>query len=306
MNPRQQTRMISGGRLHLQDGPIDLIIGADGRHSAVDCAYRGATARFATLLDELCEELALMRAPARPGGLRLAGPVTRRMEHAVSPFAAALFITPMAAVAGAVAEEILEAMTGAASLSRAYVNNGGDIALHLSAGAAFTIGLITRPDRPSLFGTTRLTAKDGIAGIATSGWRGRSFSFGIADAVTVLAASAAEADAAATVVANAVDLPGHPSIVREPACNIQPDSDLGERLVTRQVGALSAVDIREALNRGADCALDLILRDLILGAALHLQGVTKIVSADAVSTLHLAKPPPAPAGLGFRATRAAP
>src|SRR5262249_8720215 len=151
---------------------------------------------FATLLDELCEELALLRAPAEPGILRLAGAVAQRMERAVSPFAAEAFITPMAAVAGAVAEEILWAMTGAAPLSRAYVNNGGDIALHLSPGAAFTIGLITRPDRPSLFGTTRLTAKDGIYGIATSGWRGRSFSLGIADAVTVLAESAAAADAA--------------------------------------------------------------------------------------------------------------
>jgi ApbE superfamily uncharacterized protein (UPF0280 family) len=281
---RQHARTLPGGRLHLQDGPIDLIIGADGKPSDVRRAYRTAAARFATLLDELCEELDLLRAPAKPGGLRLAGSVARRMERAVSPFAAELFVTPMAAVAGAVAEEILEAMTAAASISRAYVNNGGDIALHLSAGAAFTIGLITRPDRPSLFSTTRLTSKDGIAGIATSGWRGRSFSLGIADAVTVLAASAAEADAAATVAANAVDLPGHASVVREPACSIQPESDLGQRLVTREVGALSAAEIREALERGAACACNLLRRNLIRGAALHLQGVTKIVCADAAAS----------------------
>jgi uncharacterized protein len=278
---RQQVRMIPGGRLHLQDGPIDLIIGADGKPSDVERAYNAAATRFATLLDELCEELALLRAPAIPGVSRLAGTVAHRMERAVHPFAAEAFITSMAAVAGAVAEEILEAMSGAASLSRAYVNNGGDIALHLSADAAFTVGLITRPDRPSLFGTTQLTAKDGISGIATSGWRGRSFSLGIADAVTVLAESASQADAAATIIANAVDLPGHASIVREPACNLQPDSDLGQLLVTREVGALSAPDIRKALERGASCARDLVQRDLIRGAALHLQGITKIVSADA-------------------------
>jgi ApbE superfamily uncharacterized protein (UPF0280 family) len=67
--------------------------------------------------------------------------------------------------------------------------------------------------------------------VATSGWRckgkgGRSFSFGIADAVTVLAGSAAAADAAATVIANAVDLPGHGAITRRPASAIDPDSDL--------------------------------------------------------------------------------
>jgi ApbE superfamily uncharacterized protein (UPF0280 family) len=288
--------MLPGGRLHLQDGPIDLIIGADGGPCDVERAYRAAAARFATLLDELCEELELLRARAVPGASRLAGLVARRMERSVQPFAAKRFITPMAAVAGAVAEEILEAMTAAAPLRRAYVNNGGDIALHLSGGAAFTIGLITRPDRPSLFGTTRLTAKDGIGGIATSGWRGRSFSLGIADAVTVLADSAAEADAAATVIANAVDLPGHPRIVREPACNIEPDSDLGRRLVTRDVGALSAGDIQEALERGAACARDLLRRDLIRGAALYLQGVTNIVSASAVDAWH---------GSGFRALAAA-
>jgi uncharacterized protein len=299
MRPRQQARMISGSRLHLQDGPIDLIIGADGKPSDVECAYNAAAARFATLLDELCEELEILRAPAIPGVSRLAGTVARRMERAVHPFAAEVFITPMAAVAGAVAEEILEAITSAASLSRAYVNNGGDIALHLTAGAAFTIGLITRPDRPSLFGTTRLTAKDGIAGIATSGWRGRSFSLGIADAVTVLAVSAAEADAAATIAANAVNLPGHPGIVREPACNLQLDSDLSQHLVTREVGHLRAAEIREALERGASRTRDLVQRDLIRGAALHLQGVTKIVCTDTPSVF--SRPPPVPAGFGFYA-----
>ena len=56
----------------------------------------------------------------------------------------------MAAVAGAVAEEILEAMIAAAELSRAYVNDGGDIALHLATGRAFVVGMVERPDRPSL------------------------------------------------------------------------------------------------------------------------------------------------------------
>ena len=54
------------------------------------------------------------------------------MHAAVAPFAEESFITPMAAVAGAVADEILQAMRRAAPLARAYVNNGGDIALHLA------------------------------------------------------------------------------------------------------------------------------------------------------------------------------
>src|SRR4029079_8161384 len=148
-------------------------------------------------------------------------------------------------------------------------NNGGDIAIHLAEGQSWKVGLVDRPDRPSLFGTTVLRHGDGIGGIATSGWRGRSFSFGIADAVTVLAVTAAAADAAATVIANAVDLPDHPAIRRVPATDIQPDSDLGSRLVTRDVGELTPDEIDAALNAGTLVATDL-LDNHIVAAALHL------------------------------------
>src|SRR6185295_4152409 len=167
------------------------------------------------------------------------------------------FITPMAAVAGAVAEEILGAMT-AKQLDRAYVNNGGDIALHLASGEQFTVGLVDRPDRPGLMKTSVIDFDDPARGIATSGRHGRSFSLGIADAVTVLARTAAQADAAATIIANAVDLPGHPAVLRCPAHDLQPDSDLGARLVTRDVGALRAWEIASALDAGADQARRLL------------------------------------------------
>ena len=103
--------------------------------------------------------------------------------------------------------------------------------------------------------TMIVDADDPSRGVATSGRHGRSFSLGIADAVTVLAKTAASADAAATIIANAVDLPGHPAIIRRPACELQPDSDLGPRLVTREVGELAGNEIEEALAAGeAPCA----------------------------------------------------
>jgi uncharacterized protein len=265
-----------GRRLHLQDGPIDLVIEAFGSPEAVRGAREAAIRRFAPLLDELCGELALLRGKAGP---RPAGAVARRMHRAVIPFAEETFITPMAAIAGAVAEEILAAMLGAASLDRAYVNNGGDIALHLAPGEAFTVGLVDRPDRPALVGTTRLAAEDAVRGVATSGWRGRSFSLGIADAVTVLAETASQADAAATIIGNAVDLPGHPAVMRLPARTLQPDSDIGDRLVTRQVAALAEDDRKAALAAGTACAERLMSRGLIFGAALHLQGETAVAGS---------------------------
>lgn len=274
--------LADGRRLHLHDGPIDLIVEAHGAAADVHAAYEAAIQRFTGLLDELCDELQELRKPARPALYSLNGIVARRMHHAVAPFAADHFITPMAAVAGSVAEEILNAMIEAADLKRAYVNNGGDIALHLADGECFTIGLMGRPDAPGLIGSTAVAASDLARGVATSGWRGRSFSLGIADAVTVLARTAAQADAAATIIANAVDLPEHPAILRGVANDIQPDSDLGLCLVTRHVGQLPPHDVATALGAGANCARTLVAKGLIEGAALHLQSETLVVQLKCV------------------------
>jgi uncharacterized protein len=278
-----QLRFLEDGkRLHLQDGPIDLIVEASGSEANVRLAYGAAVQRFTGLLDELCDELPLLRKAADPALCLLHGKVARRMHDAVAPFAANCFITPMAAVAGSVAEEILAAMTENARLERAYVNNGGDIALHLAPGEHFTVGLADRPDAPGLLRTMTIHADDRTRGIATSGRHGRSFSLGIADAVTVLARTASQADAAATVVANAVDLPGHPAIVRSPACDLQPDSDLGARLVTHDVGELSLSEVEDALAAGAASARKLLAAGLIDGAALRLDGEMIVVGTRAI------------------------
>jgi len=286
MNPRAQIRFLPDGRrLHLQDGPIDLIIGAFGSPVELERAYDAAAARFVTVLDELCDELSYLRHCCSPDADWPRGTVARRMTAAVMPYAPECFITPMAAVAGAVAEEILEAMLVAAEVSRAYVNNGGDIAVHLSPGEKFVVGMVERPDRPSLFGLATLNSSDLVRGIATSGWRGRSFSLGIADAVTVLADRAAAADAAATIIANAVDLPGHPAVVRVPACDLAPDSDLGHRPVTRHVGELMAAEVEHALASGIQTAGKLLRMGLIRNAALNLRGETRVLESVAEASI---------------------
>jgi ApbE superfamily uncharacterized protein (UPF0280 family) len=286
MNQRAQVRMLPDGRrLHLQDGPIDLVLEAFGDVREIEVAYRAAVARFVDVLDELCDELEFLRRPVCEDGSLPSGTIARRMAAAVRPYASQIFITPMAAVAGAVAEEILAAMISSAKLSRAYVNDGGDIALHLEANETFVVGMVERPDKTSLFGMTTICSGDPIRGIATSGWRGRSFSLGIADAVTVLAAAAAMADAAATVIANAVDLPGHAGIERVRAVDIAPDSDLGDRLVTQAVGELTRNEIHIALEAGIKVAESLRSSGLIRAAALNLQGETRVVGAEGWSML---------------------
>ena len=253
--------LLPGGRLHLQHGPIDIIAEAFGDPSAVREGYLRAAARFATVLEELVAELPALRCESED----VSGPVAHRMAAAVAPFRPA-FLTPMAAVAGAVAEEVLAALTGP-GITRAHANNGGDIALWLAPGESLTCALAVTGgvDR------VRVRAADPVRGIATSGWRGRSFSLGIADAVTVLARTAAMADAAATMIANAVDL-DHPGIIRRPAQTMQCDSDLGQRLVTVAVPHLCADDRARALTAGLRAAEAFGARGLIEGAALFLQG----------------------------------
>jgi len=280
-------RRFGHGRLHLQDGPIDLIVEAFGADVEIDRAYRAAGSRFITILDELCSELPLLRS-AVDRNTPPRGVIARRMWDAVMPFSGETFITPMAAVAGSVAEEVLGAMTAAAELRRAYVNNGGDIALALAPEETIRIGMVDRPDQPSMFGSLFIAADQPVRGIATSGWRGRSFSLGIADAVTVLADSAAMADAAATIIANAVDLPGHAAIERRPAIELAPQNDLGERLVTVAVGALTTAEIDRALAQGCKAAEICLERQLIRAAALHLGGRTQQVEGGSVLQIRAA------------------
>jgi len=279
LNPRPSGAMVArlpDGRLHLQHGPIDILAAAFGPPAAVRAAHSRAAVRFATILEELVHELPALRAvDATPDG-----PVARRMAAAVTPFRPA-FITPMAAVAGAVAEEVLQALTGP-GIIRAYANNGGDIALWLQPGESLTCALAVTG------GLDRVTLghADPVRGIATSGWRGRSFSFGIADAVTVLARSAAMADAAATMIANAVDLP-HAGILRRPARDLQCDSDLGDRLVTCAVPPLTAAERAQALDAGLAAARAIRARGLIAGAAIFLQGEAGITGLSVPEVTHV-------------------
>ena len=271
MNGPQARWLADGKRLHLNHGPIDLVIEAFGDAVEVRGAYEQAVARFQTILTELVEELPALRRPAAVTQHSFAGPTARRMSAAVAPLAER-FITPMAAVAGSVADEMLAAMVSGRKLERAYVNNGGDSALYVASGQSMTLAIAGTGH--GLADRILVRAQDGVRGVATSGWRGRSFSLGIADAVTVLASSGAAADAAATLIANAVDLPGHPAVRRQPAFELAPDNDLGERLVTVGVGTVSPQEIAEALQAGLIVAEDYRRGGLIIAAALFFKGTT--------------------------------
>ncbi|WP_417208402.1 UPF0280 family protein [Antarctobacter sp.] len=264
------------GRLRLIHGPIDLIVTAEGPVKAIRAAYARARDAFAPVLTTLASELPRLRAPQGPD---LTGPVARRMQLATDRFAPT-FVTPMAAVAGSVADHILAAMLiPDHSLDRAHVNNGGDIALWTGT-TPLSLAICEDPVTGAAGARASVAAGDGIGGIATSGWRGRSHSLGIADAVTVLGRDAATADAAATLIANAVNLPDHPGIRRTPARSLAPDSDLGDRLVTTDVAPLSDRALTRALAAGLIVAKAYRDRGLIVAACLACQGMRRTVGSN--------------------------
>jgi hypothetical protein len=266
------------GRWHFQHGPIDVVIGADGDSRAVEAAHEAAWRRFETILAELVAELPALRRPVRDGDCPLEGVVARRMWHACFPYRDR-HVTPMAAVAGSVAQELVAAYDRD-GVARAIVNNGGDIALHLAPGASVRVGLcadlarhVPRANHATLTpdADVDVHADMPVRGVATSGWRGRSLSLGIADSVTVLAATAAEADAAATMIANAVDV-ADARIVRRPARDVRDDSDLGEIPVTVDVPPLEDALVREAIASGLARAREIERAGLLATALIVCQG----------------------------------
>ncbi len=260
--------------LYLQHGPIDLIVEANGDGDQTRLAYQQAIDAFDGLLTGLVKELPFLRKPVGKNSHKPLGTVAKRMYDACGHHAQHHYITPMAAVAGAVADYILEAMLIGRKLTRAYVNNGGDIALHLDETGSLKVALCNNLQQPELAATIELNNEMQVGGIATSGWHGRSFSLGIADSVTVLARSSADADAAATLIANAINLPDALCIKRLPAEQLLPDSDLGSQLVTVDVEPLMENEIKTALRRGLKCASKMIAADHIIGVYASLQGKT--------------------------------
>ena len=273
---------MADNRLHLQHGPIDIIAHVDAPEEVRKRLYTSASNRFSTVLVELVAEMDLLKQPWSADLPDPKGGIAQKMCFAVR--GSDIFVTPMAAVAGAVADEVLEAMLYEAKnhdpcleeIQRMYVNNGGDIAFWLNAGESFSIGVVDNPGIPELNAKVSLSYESSVRGIATSGWRGRSQSLGIADAVTVLAGSAAIADAAATLIANDVNV-DYPGILKRPASEVKDESDLGMLPVTVDVPPLPVDQISEALKRGAQTAGNFIRTGKIEAAYLSLQKQTLVV-----------------------------
>lgn len=202
--------------------------------------------------------------------------VARKMVAAASAIDAET-LTPMSAVAGAVADELKDFLAEE-DLEFISVNNGGDVAVYNGRSAPVTIGIGNIREKSPTPYRFRI---EGLRefGVATSGFGGRSFTLGLADIVTVVAASAPLADAAATFICNHTSLEDA-SVVRRRAAEIDPSTDIPEERVTVQIGALSRQKIREALALGKAVAERLKEEGKISEAVLLMRGETSQTIRD--------------------------
>ena len=248
-------------RLFLRHGPINIVLEAVGIDK--DLAYQNVKGYFETLLEQLVLDMELLKEEV-VFNRKFNNKISQSMQDATERYSPT-FITPMAAVAGSIADNILRVLINNTNLEKAYVNNGGDVSFYLNKNQIMKTSLAAIPNM-----IAEIKYKDKSRGIATSGWRGKSFSRGIADSVTVLADNAAMADAAATMIGNAVDIYNHPKIKKQPANEMYEDSDLKNLLITVEVGLLTKVEIKEALKNGYQTALQYINKDLINTALIQL------------------------------------
>ncbi|MDH3877712.1 MAG: hypothetical protein OET18_07720, partial [Desulfobacterales bacterium] len=107
---------------------------------------------------------------------------------------------------------------------------------------------------------------------------GRSFTRGIASAVTVLAASASVADAAATAIANACFVRDK-NIRQAPAEQIDPNTDLAGKMVTISIGKLTGDKRKVAQINALQRAEDLVACGVIAGALIFQDSLFSMTSS---------------------------
>jgi len=179
-------------------GESDLLISAE--RPLPDLAERALRLARLELESYLARDAELEKTLRPREPLPGAPPIVLDMAEA----ARACGVGPMAAVAGAVAQVVGEALLSESE--QVIVENGGDIFLRTTRPRVAAIYAGKSPLSGTL--SIRVSRLNQPLGVCTSsGTVGHSLSFGRADAAIVLAESAALADAAATALGNRVKEP---------------------------------------------------------------------------------------------------
>jgi len=269
---------LGDGTVLVECGPMRMFLAAwQGSVSRPDRCSDAARQAVA-FLEQIAAGRSLMHAPARDIPRPVGHPLLRVMWEAAI-LVGDPDLTPMAAVAGTIADATADYLVGL-GMTRVVVNNGGDVALRLVSGERLSVGI--RPDVTDRRISHRvvLTPELHVGGVCTSGLGGRSLTRGVASAATVFACRAAVSDAAATAVANAT-LIAIPAVERRRAEEIDPDTDIKGLDVTVTVGNLSETEIAAAIDQGIRRADRLIDEGVIAGACVAVKGRMECTEAFA-------------------------
>lgn len=250
-------------------GPMRLTIQAlTNRRPRLDLCRRAAGIAF-TYLERIAACRVPLCQPPRQITFRTDDRLARQMINSARS-TGDKNLTPMAAVAGTIADAVADWIRDRGA-SKVVVNNGGDIAIRLAGDESATVGIRTDIRRPDITHVLELNGTRPAWGVATSGFGGRSFTTGIASAVTVVADRASTADAAATAVANACTV-ADAAIIRQPARQLDPATDIPDIDVTVAIGPLSRKKKQTALNRALEKTQMLVRKKQIIGALLAIDG----------------------------------
>ena len=265
---------IEPGQVIVDHGPVYLKIRTESAGQPVhEAAVQGAQAAI-TALEEVARFLDVAKGEDQGSALASDYPaVLRRMISAVRAVGDST-LTPLAAVAGAIADVAAEASVRQGA-NKVVVDNGGDIAIRIKGSESVTVGIVTDSSHDSCSYKVRIDASSGIKGVATSGLGGRGFTKGIASAAVALCSSGALADACATYLANAATIE-HAAIQRCLAEQIDPNTDIRGHKVVLEVGHLPEEACRQAL---ATCVSEidrLIRKGILLGALIAVRGLVAV------------------------------
>ncbi len=261
-------KAIAESSMHIEIGPASIVV--EGRRDGIECELDRAELEgtVTNILRDLHDVLPIVRQKAyRIKKTSHLPSVARRMVEAVKMVDEET-LTPMAAVAGSVADEVKEFLKSK-NLDVISVNNGGDISVFTTGALPLRVGI---GDVQQVRGTDHVLTIDGLAdyGLATSGLGGRSFTLGLADSGTVVASTCAVADAAATFICNRTTVESD-SVVRAPASEIDPLTDIPEEQVTVSIGDLPRALVFKALENGIGAAHALKKANVIYDALLLLR-----------------------------------
>jgi len=280
LKENDKVQVLLDGSVLVDYGPMHMFISVfENGKPLVQLAKEGASLAI-QVLEDLARFLPVIKKKSKELEIEKTFPdVVRRMIEATKEMEEP-DLTPLAAVAGTASDVVADFLFGKGG-TKIIVDNGGDIAIRLREKGIATVGVKTEIDARYPTYLISIDSNMGIGGVATSGLGGRSFTKGIASAVTVLSGTASFSDTAATVIGNFTNVED-PNIVRNLAEEIYPDTDIAGEWVTLKVGKLSQEKIEEAVNRGLSKAYSIFQKGLIKGALIALQG--KVVWTDSLNS----------------------